>query len=144
VELPPLRDRAEDVPELVDFFLAELGKPASHMSPAVRARLCDYAWPGNVRELRNVVTRVVSLGGAAVLSPTETGAPLRRARPELEPEPEPMFKEAKEQLVDAFEKDYLERLLRRFKGNVTHASAAAGITRVYLQKLMKKHGLREE
>ncbi len=136
VELPPLRDRPEDVPMLVDEFVKELGKPPSHISTHTRGLLCDYAWPGNVRELRNVVARVVSLGGGELLPRSQTAVP-REAEQELR------FKEAKEELIDAFEREYLERLLKRFDNNVTHAASAAGITRVYLQKLMKKHGLRE-
>ncbi len=146
VTLPPLRERPEDVPLLVDHFLAALGKPASHLSPATRALLADYAWPGNVRELRNVVARVVSLGGAAMLpqAPPSARQELLLSREQAATEAELPFKEAKDQLVEAFERDYLERLLKRFDGNVTHAAKAAGIARVYLQKLMKKHGLREE
>jgi DNA-binding NtrC family response regulator len=138
VELPPLRERAEDVPVLIDAFLKEMGKSSPELTRQTLAMLCDYAWPGNVRELRNVVERVVNLGVAEGLGRTSS-RPL-----ETSAEAEPQFKAAKDALVDAFERDYLERLLKRHAGNITRAAQAAGITRVYLQKLMKKHRLREQ
>jgi two-component system nitrogen regulation response regulator GlnG len=141
VEIPPLRDRLEDIPMLVDQFLAALSQAPRPLQPLTQSLLWDYAWPGNVRELKNVVLRAVSLGGALQLpgGPTEE---LDEEGSERAPSGPPGFKAAKEELVDAFERDYLERLLKQFKNNVTQAAAAAGITRVYLQKLMKKHELR--
>ncbi|MBK7863414.1 MAG: sigma 54-interacting transcriptional regulator [Archangiaceae bacterium] len=134
VELPPLRERPEDLSMLIDHFLAQEKRPAGEMRPETRELLADYPWPGNVRELRNVVTQVVSLGEAATLP--------KVAVPEATPAPDGKYKDAKDALVDAFERDYFERLLKHHDFNVTRAAAAAGITRVYMQKLMKKHGWR--
>ena len=66
IDLPPLRERAEDIPELVERFLAEVGKGRTglEVTPEAMAALRDYAWPGNIRELRNVIERAV------ILSPT--------------------------------------------------------------------------
>jgi two-component system, NtrC family, nitrogen regulation response regulator GlnG len=141
VTLPPLRERLEDLPMLVADILAELGHPHAPFGAGTLALLKDYAWPGNVRELRNVIERAVSLGG-------EVDLPLdERAAPSAPPEAGDMralpFKRAKDRLVLAFEKDYLAHLLERCGGNVSRAAKEAGIARVYLQRLMRKHKLRE-
>ncbi|NOK21047.1 sigma 54-interacting transcriptional regulator [Corallococcus carmarthensis] len=145
--LPPLRERPEDIPLLIDTVLERMGKPPSALSDQTRALLAQYPWPGNVRELRNVVDRVVSLGESAL--PDMPDSP--RARPALSPDLDPEdtlslalelpFKEAKERLIEGFERDYLRTLLERCGGNVSKASREAGIDRVYLRKLLRKHGL---
>jgi DNA-binding NtrC family response regulator len=144
VTLPPLRERLEDIPLLVDTVLERMGKPPSALSDQTRALLSQYPWPGNVRELRNVVERVVNMGEEA-LPDIGTGAPPpadTKARPPgATLEMELPFKEAKERLIEGFERDYLKGLLERCEGNVSRASREAGIDRVYLRKLLKKHGL---
>ncbi|MFP2930860.1 sigma 54-interacting transcriptional regulator [Pyxidicoccus sp. 3LG] len=146
VELPPLREHAEDIPLLIDTVLARMGRAPSALSDQTRALLAQYPWPGNVRELRNVVDRVVNLGEEAL--PDIPDTPLR-ASVIGDDDPEstvPMaldlpFKEAKERLIEGFERDYLRTLLERCEGNVSRASREAGIDRVYLRKLLRKHGL---
>lgn len=138
VHVPPLRDRPEDIPLLVDDMLERMGLPAGLVSAETRGMLAAYDWPGNVRELRNVVERVVTLGtefalpGIAPTPPPPPGAPDATARP---------FKEAKEALVDAFERDYLAALIARCEGNVSQAAREAEIDRVHLRRLLRKHGL---
>ncbi|RKH12208.1 FHA domain-containing protein [Corallococcus sp. CA053C] len=144
--LPPLRERPEDIPLLIDTVLERMGKPPSALSDQTRALLTQYPWPGNVRELRNVVDRVVSLGESALPELPETPS---RPTPAADGDPEdtlslPLdlpFKEAKERLIEGFERDYLKTLLERCGGNVSKASREAGIDRVYLRKLLRKHGL---
>lgn len=137
VHLPSLRERPEDIPVLIDQILAKLGKEKSKLAPETRAILCDYAWPGNVRELRNVVERAIDLGDAAL--PAKGGASV----PQPDSPPGSLsFKEAKERLVNAFEKDYLNELLRRCGGNISKAALEAGIDRVYVHRLIKKHKLK--
>jgi DNA-binding NtrC family response regulator len=147
VVLPPLREHLEDIPLLIDTVLARLGRPPSALSDQTRALLAQYPWPGNVRELRNVVDRVVNLGEEAL--PDIPDVP-SRGRPFTADEPDentvPMaldlpFKEAKERLIEGFERDYLRTLLERCEGNVSRASREAGIDRVYLRKLLRKHAL---
>jgi DNA-binding NtrC family response regulator len=147
VTLPPLRERLDDIPLLVDTVLARMGRPPSALSDQTRALLSQYPWPGNVRELRNVVERVVNMGEEALpdISPSQT---VHVERPRMSgavvvgtPELDLPFKEAKERLIEGFERDYLKGLLERCEGNVSRASREAGIDRVYLRKLLKKHGL---
>jgi DNA-binding NtrC family response regulator len=145
VTLPPLRERLDDIPLLVDTVLGRMGRPPSALSEQTRALLSQYPWPGNVRELRNVVERVVNMGEEALpdISPIvsvdkpRTSGSVVVATPELDLP----FKEAKERLIEGFERDYLKGLLERCGGNVSRASREAGIDRVYLRKLLKKHGL---
>jgi DNA-binding NtrC family response regulator len=145
VTLPPLRERLEDIPLLVDTVLGRMGRPPSALSDQTRALLSQYPWPGNVRELRNVVERVVNMGEEALpdISPTVQVEKPRQAgaAAATTPELDLPFKEAKERLIEGFERDYLKGLLERCEGNVSRASREAGIDRVYLRKLLKKHGL---
>ncbi|MFL5349003.1 MAG: sigma 54-interacting transcriptional regulator [Hyalangium sp.] len=145
VTLPPLRERPEDLPLLVDTVLERMGRPPSALSEQTRALLAQYPWPGNVRELRNVVERVVNLGEEALpeMAPTPVDKPRPAAAAAVAPELELPFKEAKERLIEGFERDYLKGLLERCEGNVSRASREAGIDRVYLRKLLKKHGLHD-
>ncbi len=146
VTLPPLRERLDDIPLLVDTVLGRMGRPPSALSDQTRALLSQYPWPGNVRELRNVVERVVNMGEEALpdISPAvqvQVDKPRLSGSVVVTPELDLPFKEAKEKLIEGFEKDYLKGLLERCEGNVSRASREAGIDRVYLRKLLKKHGL---
>jgi len=133
--LPPLRDRREDVPLLVERFVSE-DAPGVAISAEAKALLVEYDWPGNVRELRNVVRRATSLlSGERVITPRHLGIEEQIVGPER-------FHEAKQALVGAWEADYLRRLLARTGGNMSRAARLAGLERAYLYRLCKKHGLR--
>jgi two-component system, NtrC family, response regulator GlrR len=140
VRLPPLRERLEDVPLLVEHFLAQLGAPqaaaAALRDPEHLASLGQHAWPGNVRELRNYVEQALALGARAQLDPSGASAgpppidvrvPLRRAR---------------EQWLDHFERRYLAELLAAHGDNVSAAARAAEIDRVHFHRLLSRYGLR--
>ncbi|ABF87993.1 sigma-54 dependent transcriptional regulator, Fis family [Myxococcus xanthus DK 1622] len=137
VTMPSLRERPEDIPLLIDTMLEQTGRPPSTLSDQTRALLTQYPWPGNVRELRNVVEQVVNLGEEALpeLEPADSERGHSAADLDLP------FKEAKERLVEGFERDYLRNLLERCEGNISRASREADIDRVYLRKLLKKHGI---
>jgi DNA-binding NtrC family response regulator len=149
LELPPLRERREDVPALALRFLEQLAerqaRPGKALSAAALARLSRHAWPGNVRELRNVVER------AAVLAPgPEIGAedlslpePAAGAGPAAEPEALP-FGEAKRSAIERFEREYLLRALREHDGNVSRTAEAIGMVRQSLQQKIRELGLRDE
>ncbi|WNG48624.1 FHA domain-containing protein [Archangium minus] len=143
VTLPPLRERPEDIPLLIDTVLTRMNRPPSALSDQTRALLAQYPWPGNVRELRNVVEQVVNLGEEALpeLPPLPGDEP--RSGGHITHEMELPFKEAKERLIEGFERDYLKGLLERCEGNISRASREAGIDRVYLRKLLRKHGLED-
>ncbi len=146
VHIPPLRQRAGDVRELVRRFLERAGEPrrAAEVGGEALARLEHYHWPGNVRELRNVIARAVALAGPDddfqslpfVLRPTSaapTDARISADRP---------FHEAKDALVARFEREYLEDLVRRADGNLSQAARTAQLERKFLYKLLERAGLR--
>lgn len=136
IELPPLRDRLEDLPRLVEAIASELGYPDVRLSSADLSALRGQALPGNVRELRRTIEETLLRAHAP--RPSGTAQPAIDEN-ELVRMP---FKEAKEKLLDAFERRYVEELLDRAGGNVSRAADEAGIDRNHLARLAKKHGLR--
>jgi DNA-binding NtrC family response regulator len=137
--LPPLRERAEDLPLLVAHFLREAGHEgdaAEIVPPDAMTSLTDHRWPGNVRELRNVVEAMLAMGEP----PTLDGAPAapRAASTALDALP---YKDARREVLEAFEKRYVEALLEHAKGNVSAAARAGQMDRTYLIKLKERHGL---
>jgi len=145
VAVPPLRDRGADIPLLVSHFVQRFG-PSLGIPAEELARLQRHPWPGNVRELRNVIERACLLarGGqldigaalddvaAAAASGDPQGIGVRTDLP---------FKEAKGQLVEQFEREYIEDLMKRHKMNLSAASREAQIDRKHLRELMRKYGL---
>jgi DNA-binding NtrC family response regulator len=149
--VPPLRERKADIPALATWFAEKMGRGSFAQSPALIEQLQRHDWPGNVRELRNVVERALSLGDAALAdlgdhgripsSPSisdDSAGEKRQSNPDVLDLP---FKEAKAQLVEAFERDYLTALLERHHGNISRAASEAGIDRNYIHRLVKKYGL---
>lgn len=141
VHVPPLRERGDDVLLLAKHILAELGHPDDiGLDGPIASALLSYSWPGNVRELRNAIERAVHLGAEHAIpmvapdEPPGAGAVSQEA-------PDLPFKEAKEQIVVAFEEAYVRRLMDRHGGNISAAARDAGIDRNYLYRLLKKHGL---
>jgi DNA-binding NtrC family response regulator len=134
VSLPPLRSRVQDIPAIVDELLGRMGRPLDALSAETKALLSTHRWPGNIRELKNVLERALSLGGALQLpaggEAGKLGIPISADRP---------FKEVKDELVSAFERDYLVDLVRKSAGNVSAAARKAGLDRAYLHKLLQKH-----
>jgi len=152
LELPPLRRRREDVPLLVRNFLADLhGEDAiSQLADVDRTMdiLKRHEWPGNVRELRNLIElafyserRPVDL--SAFLSLGNLRAGRKPAEPEANFVTDKPFKDAKNDLIEEFEKTYLNDLLARNKQNISRSAREAGIERAYLQRLIRKYGMRE-
>jgi transcriptional regulator with GAF, ATPase, and Fis domain len=141
VHVPPLRERIEDLPSLIRSFLTALGvaplEQRDLFSPSVLAELAGHDWPGNVRELRNYVERSVVLQEAL---PASKPPPLEARSPGGD-EPVP-FKLAKDAVVDTFERSYLSSLLDSAGGNISKAARKGGMDRMYLHRLIQKHGLR--
>ncbi|HQO33489.1 MAG TPA: sigma-54 dependent transcriptional regulator [bacterium] len=143
IAVPPLRERKEDIPLLVDHFLAKKsnGRPTLKFGPEDMTLLSRYHWPGNVRELENLVERAVVLGTANVthLMPAiafGTGVP------QGPPAPHPfhdlvdlVYKDAKRMVIDEFDKYYFSQILRRTKGNV---SQAADLIQIHRKNLHMK------
>ena len=161
--VPPLRDRREDVPDLVnshiEHFRKTLGRPIFGIQPSAMDMLLGYSWPGNVRELINVIERAVLLAEGEevtasdlpedILGASHPGgsnepaalAPPWAGRRELTEVP---LQKAREELIESFERAYLQELLEQTRGRIGAAAARAGITPRSLYEKMKRLGLRKE
>lgn len=139
VELPPLRARRGDVPLLVAHFCRELGGDPSTITKELLATWQAHRFPGNVRELRSAVSKRLTLGALA-----EVDAPRQQVRTDdgiaaLLAEKLPLA-DARARVVEAFERRYVEHMLRETGGNVARAAAASGVARRYFQILKSKRG----
>ncbi|HEX4621861.1 MAG TPA: sigma 54-interacting transcriptional regulator [Myxococcaceae bacterium] len=142
IELPPLRERRGDISLLVRRFWKEMGGEERALGAELLARWEDQPWPGNVRELRNAVARQLALGELATSpgGPALRGEPPRAGTDVLEAvlaERLPLI-QARQRVVEAFERRYIERVLAEHGGNVMRAAAASGIARRYFQLLRAK------
>ncbi|MET0389025.1 MAG: sigma 54-interacting transcriptional regulator [Polyangiales bacterium] len=143
VQMPPLRERVEDLPLLVAHFLA-LDAPKlkqSAISADVWSMFRDHRWPGNVRELRNAVQRLV-VAPELSLDLAEHN-PVAATRSDPAPATLEPLREARCRAAEAFERAYLRAILDRTQGNVTRAAAIAEVSRQMVQKLMRKYGVTE-
>ena len=150
IELPTLRDRAEDIPELAEFFLSrlaeDLGRPGLRFSADALAVLRSYPFPGNVRQLQNIVERAATLAESDVLGPETLPAPLRGEQPSAPPGTDAVeLGEAfsLEKHLDEAERRYLLAALRRANGVKTRAAELLGLTFRSFRYRLAKHGLGE-
>jgi len=151
VQLPPLRERREDFSLIVDHVLTTASFPhqVRGLSPEVEQIFQDWHWPGNVRELRNVLLRALPFCNGPWI-PLDALPDALRPTPQPEaqgqrPLPTPTtalaYREARDQLLDSFERYYLEDLLARAEGNLSKAARLADIDRKTLARMLKRHGL---
>jgi DNA-binding NtrC family response regulator len=143
LSLPSLRERKEDIPLLVDAMGAGLW---ARLKDAQREQFMAHTWPGNVRELRNAVERLKHMADIPELATTsflrEYSGPAATNNAESLPVDFSLkFKEAKEELVRSFEREYLARLLAKAEGNVAKAARDAGVDRKHLYSLLAKYEL---
>ncbi len=141
-QVPPLRERAEDIPALVDHFnrrfSADYGRQAKEFSPAALERLAAHPWPGNVRELKNTIERIVIMTSkpeldAADLPDLDTvnGTPAVSFR-------FPSFKDA----TDAYQREFIRHKLAEHDGNVSQAAESMGVDRSHLYRRMRNLGIK--
>ncbi len=138
VSVPPLRERGTDIPLLIQHFVNTFGQGLT-VTPDDMARLVRHSWPGNVRELRNVIERACLLARGSSINLED--ALVSEAAPSLGIRTDLPFKEAKGQLVERFEQEYIEDLMRRHKMNLSAAAREAQIDRKHLRELIRKYGL---
>ncbi len=143
IDVPPLRERKEDIPLLVEHFIRafsqENGKRAKTVSAEALAYFLSYEWPGNVRELRNMVERLVIMSPRDVISPEDLPPPLRPKEAVLSEDhlKEKTLKEARE----TFERAYILAELRAQDWNMTRTSERLGIERSHLYRKLKAYGI---
>ncbi|MBA2662887.1 MAG: sigma 54-dependent Fis family transcriptional regulator [Bradymonadaceae bacterium] len=169
--LPSLRERREDISLLIEHFLDKMDcnrdfdghRRIWRVSAEAMGALSGYDWPGNVRELANVIERACSFAETETLSLADLpdyisgvaspdgfpsfGSLGRESVEQWNDVPnksdlkEQPFKEAKEQWISTFERDYISELLQRHSGNISQAAREADIDRKYFRKLMSKYGI---
>jgi len=163
IHLPPLRERAEDVPVLIKHFISHFwrrhqlpGGMPPRLAPDALDSLVRHAWPGNVRELQNVIEHLVVLsepnevidrdritvldGGMRAQSPAGLGQATVSSMIDFNA----TFHDAKESVIGRFEREYLAQIIARTGGNMSEAARQAGIDRTTLYRLMDKHELSKD
>jgi DNA-binding NtrC family response regulator len=126
IDVPPLRERAGDIPALATHFWRQF-RGDHEPPPALLAHLAAQSWPGNVRELRNAVERAALLGFTPDRSATQSATS--------------SYHDAKEWAVEEWERTWVEKLLADHAGNLSRASRAAKMGRSHLRELARKHGV---
>jgi len=165
LEIPPLRVRHEDIPGLVEsnaeHFQLTMKRPAGVVREDALELLTQYRWPGNVRELINVIERAVLLCEGTEITPFDLppeirgdGEVLRLDLPAEEPADsqemsseqllERPFQEARREVLEAFERRYIENLLQRSHGRIKDAARIAGLNTRSLYDKMQRHRIRKE
>ncbi|GJQ57544.1 MAG: sigma-54-dependent Fis family transcriptional regulator [Candidatus Scalindua sp. AMX11] len=141
--LPPLREREEDVPILIEHFIEkysrEYDKPIKVISKEAMKRLLSYSWPGNIRELENKIQQIVVMSSSPVISVKDLQLDtdeITTTDSEIE-----SFNVARKKINDIFERSYLTTILTACKGDMVRASKRAGKSRTSLWNLLKKHDL---
>jgi transcriptional regulator with GAF, ATPase, and Fis domain len=150
VRVPPLRAHPEDIAYLAEHFVEkgnqirrQHGLPPAKLDADARKMLESYPWPGNVRELSNVLERSLYLAEGKTIGRGELQLDLFGGgkQPFLTANFKDKYKQAKAQLLERFEREYLLNLLRAHGGNLTRAAKQAGLVRHHLRELCRRHGI---
>ena len=150
IHIPPLRERPEDIPLLVEEFLEELARHSGlgrkRFSPEALKALCRYSFPGNVRELRNLIERLVIMSQGEVIELADLPPEILSSPPESKAlGDEPWFKCNDFKKARAlFEREFLKRKLAEHRGNISQTAEAIGLERSYLHRKLKSLGLTGE
>lgn len=142
VALPPLRERRQDIPALVQHFMDRATRSIS-ITPAALALLCDYHWPGNVRELENVIERALVLARSGVITENEVQLNARPEQGQMKWTELVPLDDGLKINIAALEKALIERALRQAQGNKTRAAELLGIHRRLLYEKIREYGLPE-
>jgi len=151
IDIPPLKQRADDIPYLIDLFLKRLNnemlKNIHSVEVRVTAALKKYAWPGNIRELENIIERAYILEQSSVLTPESFPTELFDGEMTMAVVPvsaQMPLAAARQLAVEDFERQYLKELLSANLGRINRSAEIAGITSRQLHKLMQKYHLHKE
>ncbi len=151
IEIPPLRERKEDIPGLVEVFINQLNrfhsKEIFDIHPQVIEAFLHYSWPGNIRELENIMERAYILERTSVLVPESFPAELFTTEDTLsriQMDTMLPLAEVRRRGVEEIERCYLKEVLDEHCGKINASARAAGISTRQLHKLMKKYGLQKE
>jgi DNA-binding NtrC family response regulator len=138
IEIPPLRERLEDIPLLANFYLKyyaeKYSKQVTKISDAAATRMHKHPWPGNIRELQHALERAVILSNSTVLQPEDFTFTSTSIKDDGQFNLDQFNLEEVEKLL-------IRKVLKKFNGNITQAAAELGLTRSSLYRRLEKHGL---
>lgn len=144
MELPPLRERGDDVMLLAERFLENLQQGESRIS-GFSDEVIDcfrrYEWPGNIRELRNVIERTVALSRTGTVQLSDLPKPIRESDASTSKPVSVLAEISREEALDNADHSYLTALLEKHGGNISQAARQAGLSRQGMHKLLSRHGL---
>lgn len=146
IEVPPLRERIEDILPLANHFMSDLCKmednAVRNFSPEAQEILKSYPWPGNVRELQNIIGRAYFLSSSKIIQKSDLPISIKANGKNISEEfLIPRYKEAKEIIIEKFEVEYLTHHLRINKGNITKTAESCGIDRRSIHRLINKYNI---
>ena len=153
IKLPPLRERREDISllatHLLSKYCAKLNQPTKHISTDLLRMFMDYPWTGNIREMENVIVQGIMFSKTDEIRPGDIGFAEKfktaTAAPAVSMPTAAVealsYKDAKESMLEAFNADYIGRLLRETGGNVTQAARECGLERQSLQQIMRRYNI---
>jgi len=144
IDIPPLREHKEDIPDLANLFLARFAQQSSKtftaITPEALAKLMDFHWPGNVRQLENIIERATALAPGPAISPDDIHLDSGRAR--SQDSPSALLPEGK--TLDQWEDEIIREAYRRANGNKSQAARALGLSRNALRYRLEKIGIGDE
>jgi DNA-binding NtrC family response regulator len=139
IEIPPLRDRFEDIPLLANHFLkhyaARYNKSVSKISDGAQTRMHKHHWPGNIRELQHAIERAVILSNGSVLQPEDFNFTANNSSKE------DGHLNLEQYNLEEVEKLLIRKVLKKYNGNITQAASELGLTRSSLYRRLEKYGL---
>lgn len=146
IDVPPLRERKEDIIMLAKHFLNDLcsrdDKPAPVFSKEAETALKGYYWPGNVREIQNLIGRAYFLSSNGIVERADLPIPVSNEEKDTDRSLlNPPFKEAKEKVLEKFEVEYLTHHLKKNKGNITKTAELCGLDRRSIHRLINKYNI---
>jgi DNA-binding NtrC family response regulator len=148
VVLPPLRERSEDLPLLIEHFLTavttRLGRDAKTLAPEAYRALLAHEWKGNVRELEHAIEQAVVLALGPAIQLADLPAALRAASVEDGPPRDAQpgsFKDAKQRMIEQFERQFIREALARHHGNISRAAEEIGMYRQHLQLKLAEYAI---
>ena len=151
IEVPPLRDRPEDIPHLVEVFLKRMNKFSSKeihdIHPHVLEAFRRYSWPGNIRELENLMERAYILETSSLLTPESFPGELFESQApsaSIAFDAQLTLTEVRHKGIEDIERRYLKEVLAKNQGKIKESALVAGVTTRQLHKLMKRYGIRKE
>lgn len=144
IELPPLRERTEDIPLLASYFISQqnkkLGKNCAGFTPEAMEAITKFDWPGNIRQLKNVIEATHALSNDRYIDTDILEQFIRINEKDSEDSKSGEYYDA----LAKFERDYFKSLLQQFRGNVDEAAKKAGINTVTIYRKIKKYGIKKD